>query len=423
VVCAPLAIALPHVGVLLWSWLSFMNPHREVFGAAQNFPFIFWIAALTLGAWFLSRQRKAVFGDPTAILMLAFLAWTSVTTVVAFDREWSYPYWLLTAKTFVLAFAVIGLINSKTRIQAMIWIIAISLGYYAAKGAGFTLMTGGGAHVYGPENSMISDNNALGLALVMTLPLLNYLRLSSRMNVVAWLVSIVIFMTVVAVVGTYSRGAAVGLAIVAFALWLRSRSRITTTFAVVGAILLLPNIVPPKWYERINTIGQYSRDQSFEGRVAAWRVSWNIARERPLTGGGFFSTQIEHIFKEYSDRPTTQGATAAHSIYFQVLGDHGFVGLALYLLMLGSGWLNLSTVRRIARNREDLRWSFDLASMMQISLLGMCVAGALLSMAYYDVFLVLIALTANLRRLAVESEPAEVESVHPNWRRLLGLTA
>lgn len=413
----PAAIAMPYVGVFLWSWLSFMNPHREVFGAAYDFPFVYWVAIPTLIAWFASRESKAVFRDATAMFMLVFLLWTCVTTAAAFNRDWSFPFWERNAKSFVLVFVILGMINSKSRIQGMIWLIAVSLGYYAVKGAGFLLLTGGHFRVFGPDQSMIADNNSLSLALVMLLPLLNYLRLSSKRGFVSLTVAIVMVTCVITILGTYSRGGLFGLAVVSIGMWVTSRHKTVLTIGAVAFLILLPTVIPAQWYQRMATIEGYAQDQSFEGRVQAWVVSTNIALERPLTGGGFGATQIDTVFAQYNTRGAIREGTAAHSVYFEVLGDHGFVGLALYLIMVAAGWLNLRQLIRLAKTRDNLHWAADLGAMMQVSFLGFLVAGSLLSMAYYDVFLTLLALSACLRLLVVSVVVPTAQASSERWRR------
>ena len=76
---------------------------------------------------------------------------------------------------------------------------------------------------------------------------------------------------------------------------------------------------------------------------------------------------------------------AAHSIYFQVLGDTGFPGLAIYLVILFLAFLNCYRIRKATRKRPELEWAYDLATMIQLSLVAFCVGGSALSLAYYDI--------------------------------------
>lgn len=415
----PLAFAMPYVGALSWAWLSFANPHRETFGYAFDFHIVIGVAIACMAGWFFSRKPGLVLADRTVVAMILFVLWTGLSTAAAFDPAYSFEFFIQTAKSFILAIVLLGLLNNKTRIHALILVIAISIGYYAVKGFGFTLLTGGQFRVLGPDGTQIGDNNDLGLALAMSLPLLNYLRISSRHVIVTGIVTFVMVATLVAIIGTYSRGGLVGLAIVGLIMWFQSRHKIILTVALAGVLIALPTLVPRQWYDRMTTIETYQEDESFSGREQAWKVSTRIALDHPLVGGGFKVTELAPVFMKYNYDGDIKTGKAAHSIYFQVLGEHGFVGLALYLVMVAIGFLNLWDVMAAAKRREDLRWIRDLAGMMQVAFIGVMSAGALLSMAYYDVFLALLALSARMRIFVREVDVASAEVTAPGWRRSL----
>jgi putative inorganic carbon (HCO3(-)) transporter len=273
------------------------------------------------------------------VLLIAFAGWMSLTTFYALDRDYAYPLWDRTLKSIVLFLAVTAFATTKLRIQAIVWTLVVSLAYYGFKGGMFVLATGGRHHVYGPPETMIGDNNCLGLALVATLPLLLYLRNTSRVRITRTALLVTTILTLIAVVGTYSRGALVTLRRRGRRLrhpvprWSRARApgrRARST---------APSVMPHKWMERMSTIQSYDADDSFNGRVAAWRTSYEIASHRPL-GGGFSAVKLDSVVQQF---PTEGGLTvgrAAHSIYFEVLGDHGFIGLALYLSMIAAAVLN-----------------------------------------------------------------------------------
>src|SRR6201985_488950 len=166
----PLILRAPQIGILTWIWVTLMNPQREVYGFLSSFPLKLSIALITMIAWMVSRERKTVPLNAVTALLLVFGVWTSITTYFALDYNFSYGIWNLTIKTLVLALAILAITDNKARIQAVIWMLVLSLGYYGVKGGGFMLATGGRHHVFGPENTMIQDNNNLGLALVMILP-------------------------------------------------------------------------------------------------------------------------------------------------------------------------------------------------------------------------------------------------------------
>jgi hypothetical protein len=89
--------------------------------------------------------------------------------------------------------------------------------------------------------------------------------------------------------------------------------------------------------------------------------------------------------------------TDAHSIYFEVLAEHGFIGLGLFLTI---GMLSLSGCRRLIKDNKrdpDRRWIVNLAAMIQVSLIGYAVGGAFLGLAYFDYYYAIIALIIGLQ--------------------------
>ena len=392
----PAALFMPYVGILGWSWISFMNPHREVYGFGYNMPWNLIIAVATMAALFFSRERKIPPANQTTVLLVVFAAWFTFTTWQAPFPDVSWPLWNRNIKTILLALMVVTIMTRKSRIQALIWIIAISLGYYGAKGAVMLVAGGNPENFVGARQSMIADNNHLAAALVMTLPLLNYLRISSRWPAIRLVLLAVMVLLVMAVIASFSRGGLVGLVAMMTFLWLKSRQRIR--IGLLLAMLAIPAfyLVPESWVERMQTIENAEEDKSFQGRLNSWEVAWKVARER-IAGVGFDGPQQPPIYYRYV--PMAPRTFAAHSIYFQVLGEHGFIGLILFLLVFFTGWRNAADVIRRTRGDPGWLWAHDLARMIQVSLIGYGVAGAALSLAYYDVPYVLVAITAVLREM------------------------
>ena len=413
----PLILRRPMIGVLAWIWVALMNPQQEVYGFLQGASLNLYIAVITAFAWLASKQRKTVPLNPLTITLIIFMMWASITTYFALNPSYSYDLWDRTLKTFVLAFAILTIASTKGRIQAIVWMVVLSIGFYGIKGGGFTLLTGGRNHVFGPDNSMIADNNNLGLALVMVLPLMNYLRITTQRYWVRLGLLAMMGLTLVGIIGTYSRGAFFALGVTGLAYAVRSRAGIIPL--VLGGLLLasLPSLVPSSWFERMSTIQHANQDQSFQEREAAWTTSLNVAESR-LTGGGFNSIQQDWVADMYASPGSLKIGRAAHSIYFEVMGDHGFFGLFLYALILLAGWYNTTATLIAIRGRPEMDWAALLARTMQVSMIGYLVGGAALSMAYYDGFLIMLALTGALLLYVRKPATEEVEAPNlPAWRR------
>ena len=135
------------------------------------------------------------------------------------------------------------------------------------------------------------------------------------------------------------------------------------------------------------------------GRINAWWMAFHLANDRPLGGG--FEIYDSHVFQLYA--PIPEDVHAAHSIYFQVLGEHGWGGLAIYLTLGILTWLAGSRIIRRSAPFAELAWAGNLARMVQVSLLGFAVGGAFLSLTYFDVpYYLMAAMVAT--QLIVERE-------------------
>jgi putative inorganic carbon (hco3(-)) transporter len=410
-----ITLANPFAGVLLWTWFTLQSPHQEAWGFSSTLPLNFIIAIITVAAWLRSYERKL---PPTHFLiltMLCFLGWTTFNSFFAYDPDWSWPYWDRTWKIFALGLLIATLATNKARITGLIWITVLSLFYYGVKGGIFTLATGGNYTVWGPGDTIIRDNNQLALALLMSLPLANYLRTQTANRYVSWGLLVGMALTLVSVIGSYSRGAVIALGALAIFGCLRSHRKALYLFC--GAIFLLGtlNFMPEKFWNRLDTIQSAQADTSFHGRLVAWHVAFEYATDHFPFGAGFYGPQRDRLFHSYFP---DEEAHAAHSIYFQVLGEQGYIGLAIYLMILASAFLSSAGIMRAAGRQEEFVWARNLALMIQMSLIVFCVGGAALSMAYYDLFVICVSLLAPLSELVRQQQAALV--VAPWHRELVG---
>ena len=177
--------------------------------------------------------------------------------------------------------------------------------------------------------------------------------------------------------------------------------------------------VPSEWSERMNTVSEATSDNSFIGRLWAWKVSVKIANDN-VFGNGFYATQDPIAWSLYIDTiddfgfvetptpPVGQLPKAAHSIYFQVLGDTGYIGLFVYVLLLLSLYIRLQRLRKLAKEKS-LDWCYNLCSMLSVSVIGYGITGANVSLAYFDLFFVLVAISLVIeKRILVDAPPLSV---------------
>jgi len=395
----PFILWRPYIGVLVWTWLGLMNPHRLCYTFAYDMPFAYIVAVTTLISLFMSREPKKFPWTRESVTLLVLLAWMTVTTIFAVYQDLAWLQWQKVVKIQLMIFVSLILIQSKERLDQLVWVIAMSLAFYGVKGGIFTITNGGAFRVNGPDGTFIAGNNEMGLALVMIIPLLRYLQLTTRRVWINQGLMVVMILCVLAAIGSQSRGALLGISAMATFLWLKSRNKIVTGLLGAIAVYLVYTIMPDQWFERMGTINNYEQDQSSMGRVNAWKMAFNLAKNRPF-GAGFDSFRSE-MFELYA--PDSGHQADSHSIYFQMLGHHGFVGLALFLLLGAMTWFTAAWVIRHSRRSREHRWAADLAAMAQVSLVGYAVAGAFLGLAYFDLYYALITVVV-LSKIVLISE-------------------
>lgn len=417
----PFVLRRPWVGVLLWSWLGYMNPHRLTFGFAYDFPFAMIVGLVTIVAFLFSKEKKEMIWSRETVVLLIFIGWMLFTTLLAFYPEDAWAQWSKVWKIQLFIFLTVLLITDRQKLHWLIWVIALSLGFYGVKGGIFTILGGGSSQVMGPAGTFIGENNEMGLALVMTIPIIRYLHLQETRQ---WLrngLAGAMVLTGVAAIGTQSRGALVAMAVMGLFLWFKSRHKFVTGIFIVIAVGIMAAVMPQEWYDRMYTIKTYDEDLSAQGRINAWHTAFNVAKSN-IAGGGFEVLNRAATFREYAPDPYV--VFDAHSLYFEVMSEHGFIGLGIFLLLGLLTWLRGQQVIRRFKHDPEHKWAADLAAMIQVSLIGYAAGGAFLGMAYFDLpyhLMVIILLSAKftgaLGKVDRQAKNgADRPSIHPSSR-------
>jgi probable O-glycosylation ligase (exosortase A-associated) len=401
----PFILSRPYIGVLVWSWLSYMNPHRLAWGFAYSMPFAQIVAITLLVALVLqSKQVRKPPMYPLVWAWLAFIVWMGITSVFAIYPEWAFDYYVRVIKIQLIIFLTIMLIRTPQQIHALIWVIFLSIGFFGIKGGIFTLATGGGYRVWGPLDSMIADNNHLAVALLMILPLGYYLVLREKHRWIRYALYAAMASITASIIGSYSRGAFLAILAVAAFFWWKSRNRVIIGIVVVAALPALFLAMPQSWHDRMATIGEYQEDGSAMGRINAWHYAVNVANDR-IVGAGF-EAWTPSTFAIWA--PDPDKVHAAHSIYFGVLADNGWIGLAFFVGIFFAAWRLCGRLIRAADGVDDVRWASDLGRMLQVSLIAYAVGGAFLSLSYFDLPWHIVSILVIMRSL-LEEQGIEVK--------------
>lgn len=404
----PICFINPYVGILMWYWVSYFNPHRFTWTFAYNFPVALVVAIPTLLGTIFAKKSFRPLLTRESFLLFALWIWYMTTYLFASATPYfaghledaRYEVTHIT-KILLMTFIMILVVNSRERLRGVLLVTALSLGILALKGSIFGIRTSGEFRVWGPPDSFLADNNAFGLALNMSLPLLFFLVRDVENRWLRRLLYLCFVSAILSVLLTYSRGGLLGLLVVLAAIAWRSKHRIIGTAVLTLVALSVFAFAPGAWMERMDRMFRGDIDASAEQRLVAWETTWRFSHDYPITGGGFDTLPDVNVFQRYQPRPLPLGylSTAPHSIYFQLLADQGFVGLLLFLLLIGFCFLTLYRIGRAARKIPGGQWMKYYAWMMQISILAFMTSGAFLGFVYLDVIYEMIGAVVVLKVL------------------------
>ena len=399
----PFCVWRPWIGILVWYWFGLLNPHRQTWNFAYSMPFAMWIGIATLAGVLFAKDRKPIPWNTSLVLVAILVAYYTFTTLFAWAPDDAWEQWVKVMKIVLMTFVATMFIYGKDRIYALMMTAALSIAFFGIKGFFFVLRSGGGERVQGPEGTFLDGNTFVGLAFVMIVPVLISMARAERRRWLRNILYSIAAMTVVSTIFTYSRGAYLGLAAIVPLLFLRSKRKWLAVAILVPALIAAPYLLPESVFQRAETIETYEADTSANQRLQAWTVAWNLALDLPFTGAGFNFEygNVNDKWLAYGSEKYEWALThtsAAHSIYFQVLGQHGFVALGLFLSLLAATLFSLGRLSLRAASDPDLAWVSAYATGLQIGLVGYMVSGAFLSSAYFDLAFLYYALAAILWR-------------------------
>lgn len=425
----PLALMNGFVAFLLWVYTNLLSPHAYLYGFMMDFRYVFVFAILALSSLMLGRlkDRAKFLVDTSMVLIILFIAHTLMAALLSLASNPMVAYRMeIFIKGMALCVVVPFFVNSRWRIHLTIVAIVAGLGFHGIVD-GLKMISSAGAHIVrGIPNSTLADNNLYALGIVMLLPLTLYLAKYSAFRLARWGALGVFGLCVMAVLGSNSRGGFVALSILGVWYWVTSPRKVMSAIFIAIVAIGVIQFAPDRFFDRIETIKEADQDASFLGRVAAWKVSVNIANDHPIFGAGFDATQVKLIWDQYKytpnfidiNIPESIGYKAAHSNYFQVLGDSGYVGLLIFLSLMASAFVTRWRVKALAKKRPvEFAWALDLSTAINLSLVAFMAGGAAVSLAYFELVYMQIVLLSVIHRLLKEETEAAPSNMRGTTKR------
>jgi probable O-glycosylation ligase (exosortase A-associated) len=404
------ALWFPSLILLLFVIFSMFRLH-EVFPVLRplQIPLALSVLGIASVAWHLvlSRRIKAYLSaEMKALLVFALLV--SLGVLTAKSHALAYAYWSENfIKVVLITFALGWTLRQPAGFRVATYLIVLSgllVGTVTISNwlNGIGLVEMSRATVAREFGSPLGDPNILALTLTFSLSFCLSLLLSRTRAIDVLLGLVATGVVIAGVVCTQSRG---GLLAVVAVLAV-SATRVMKLHTIL--LFVIP-VVSAGLYMAMNLSDRMSggaEDMSAEsasGRLYAWSAAINMALDRPFTGVGINNFIDE--FYAYTDMWFDRALTA-HSAWFQVLGETGFLGLGAFAFMIAMTIKSSVRAHRLLERNAAAPDMQAFAHAVTAGLAGFCVAGSFLSEAYNWALYALLAFSSAIARWASASANA-----------------
>jgi putative inorganic carbon (HCO3(-)) transporter len=379
-----LALKRPFLFSLAYLYVDTVSPQRISYYLLNSFSLSMYVALLAMAGWFLADRKDGFTIAGRQWLILVLLAYALGTTFHADVPEAAWEKWDWVWKGLVFAFFLPFTLRTKLRIEAALLFLTLSAGAIIIVGGIKTVLSGGG---YGVLNLMVDNNSGLyesstiSTIAIGLIPVILWFTRHGTIYPPDWRVKAfcyaLIFACLLIPIGTEARTGLVCIAALGI-LALRDAKR-RFLYVAAAPLLALASVpfLPQSFTQRMETIQSFEGDQSAGTRLAVWGWTWNYVQDHPL-GGGFGAYRLNRIQVQTVNSQTSgevqivtaqteaDEGRAYHSSYFEMLGEQGFPGLILFLLIHGIGLARMEILRRRYRKAEgEEAWISPLATALQ----------------------------------------------------------
>lgn len=414
-----MAFKRPFLFTLIYAYVDICSPQRLSYFLLNSIPLSLILFVLAFLGFALGDDKKDVRVAPRWFLLILLLGYCGYTTTVAAEPVAALEKWNWVWKALVFAAFLPLTLRTKLRIEALILTMVLCASALIVTG-GIKTATGGGG--YGSLVILIDDNSGLfegsiiSCVAITIIPLILWLTKHGTIFKPDWKVNVyaaaLIFACLLIPVGTQARTGIVCIAVLGLLLLRYARYRMLYLGAVALVGLAAIPFLPSTFTDRADTIKNYKQDESASTRLAVWAWTWEYVKEHPM-GGGFDVYRQNRIRYDIAQKdnpaePAPVDAPAVkeivdegrafHSSYFEMLGEQGFPGLIIWLIIHIGGVWRMEVIARLYRKRArpDEAWVAPLATALQNSQIIYLVGSLFVGIAFQAFFYMLVALQIGL---------------------------
>lgn len=437
-----LGLARPFLLVLAYVYIDIATPQQLTYALLQPVPLSLIGFTLAFGGWLIRLGKDRTLFGASQILLLTLMGYCLISTLTADFPDAAWLKWAWVWKVLLFGIFLPMTLTTRLRLEAVIVVAILSASVLIVPTGIKALVTGGG---YGALNLMVESNSGLhesstlACVAIMILPLLSFLRRQGTIFPPDWRAALYIsalgFACFLVTIGTQARTGLVCMALFAVLRLRTARYRSLYLAGATVALVIALAFVPTSFVDRMSTIANARSEHSAATRLAVWAWTFDYATDHPM-GGGFDAYLGNNVrFEAFPSQDLGDGngrspasvkagvvedkSRAYHSAYFEMLGEQGWPGFMLWLLLHALGLVRMERLYQARRRAADPqnRWQSDLAGAIQQAHL-IYLAGALfVGIAFLPFALIILGLEVGLHGLATRQNKAEQAQLRIATRR------
>ena len=423
-----LGLRRPFLWVLLYVYIDILAPQRIGYSIITELQVSLIAFAAAFGGWLLLDRKEGSRFSLRQMLMLLLLVYCWWTLQGSAFPESAATKWDWVWKALLFAIFLPLTVTTRARIEALALTLTLSIATIVI-GTGLKTVLGGGGYgnlkFFVQDNSGIYESSTLATVAIALIPLVAWFTRYGTIFRPHWTVSVfalgLVFSSLLIPIGTEARTGLLCIAALGILLLRYTKRRfafIAGGFGVLG-LAALP-FLPASYYERMATIAQPGGDESASTRMAVWSWTIDYASRNPM-GGGFDAyrgnsfTYVLPVREEVGNttsveyREVVDEGRAFHSSIFEVLGEQGYPGLIMWLMLHGLGVFQMERIYRRWKGADDEAeaWISPLAASLQMASLIYLVGALFQGIAYQPVMLMIIGLQIGLNSYVKRLESAK----------------
>ena len=420
------AVKRPFLFVLAYVYIDIVSPQRLSYYLINQIPIsqIFFIAAF-LG-WLFAEKKDGLRVAPRQWMMGLLLVWAGLTTFTADFPVEALEKWDWVWPGLVFAIFLPFTLTTRLRLEALLLVMILSASSIIITGGIKTVLAGGGYGVLAlgvDNNSGLYEGSIISILAVAIIPLILYLRRFGTIFPTDWRVNLfaaaLIFACLLIPIGTEARTGLICIAVLAMLMLRDTKRRLIYIFMTGAAAAVAVPLLPSSFSQRMDTIQTYQADESASTRIAVWKWTWDYVQVHPLGGGFEAYRQNQLRFETVGSRQVgnvgtivtgtqTDTARAYHSSYFEMLGEQGWPGFILWILLHLIGLIRMEQIRRRFRRAVgDEAWIPKFATGLQCAHLIYLVGSLFVGIAFQSFAFMWMGLEIGLDRHCARLRGAE----------------